>query len=196
MPRHFNLDSNCFFLLRRQDHTWNSSAEDPEAGMAAPLYARFVPPKSRKPRDSIANQNGSPAPAGGDQLYVRYIPPKASKQVKSATESIDSQPVSSTEKVAQKEKKKEEKEQRKSKKPKKRKLQDIQDAELDPDSEANDTYNKRHQLIFSKFQRSSKIAEHVRDRQTSPIERAMEKEPTPELHGGDSNALTQLTTSF
>jgi len=159
--------------------------------MAAPLYTRFIPPKTKRSKESTEGQRDSnpspqeddPMTSRRDQLYVRYIPPKSSKQVKSTNGSNGSQPVPSIEDLDRKNEDPAatEPKEKKPKRPKKRKLQD---AELEAEKDTDVIYSKRHQVVFAKFQRSSKIAEHLRNQQPIPDEQTVvEKEPTPELHG-------------
>jgi len=108
-------------------------------------------------------------------LYARYIPPGPSQPPKTAT--LESPAVESPALAQKKAKRKQQDDTAR-----KRKKAKHEHAEKPQEPEEGDDVAKRHRRVLSKYQKSSQIAEVVRD-SSKPTVTEEDQEPAPELHG-------------
>ncbi|OCK75480.1 P-loop containing nucleoside triphosphate hydrolase protein [Lepidopterella palustris CBS 459.81] len=120
--------------------------------MAAPLFARYIPPK-----------NTAPKPTTTTFPTLAPVEPKSE-------ETLEKKPKRSKDR------------------PKKRKREIEGDAEEQEDKEKA---LKKHKTVLSKYEKSSKLADLVRESSKIAPEEQTQKDPTPELHSADLTPLPQ-----
>jgi ATP-dependent RNA helicase DDX51/DBP6 len=153
-------------------HLRDNSADRTAISMAAPLYARYIPPKALKPTQTSPEEqsNQKQANSAASNKTKRHV-----KEV--ASNGVDQKPEKKLEKKPKK----------------KRKAQEI-DQHLEDHTVGPPL--KKHETVFAKFNRSSRISERLKKdlELADKVAEKKDKEPSPEIHGMYSSRSRSRTS--
>jgi hypothetical protein len=132
--------------------------------MAAPLYARYIPPKAPNPTQASPKEPITSTQSDSDNL--NKLKPQSKKTASNGAE----------------------------KRPKKkRKAEEIEPA---PEDHNKSLPPKKHEAVFAKFNKSSRISERLKKNLDLVKEEAKQEdtEPIPEVHGLYFNSTDHYTS--